>query len=233
MSPFLLVLATVPQLPPPQPMAGGDIVMTDLSFQNHIDIGIGQRIVVRLAVVPSVGDTWTCTWTNARVLAGVGDPTFVPTSPVSNATGQMVFVVRGRREGSTMLNFVRRRAGIPTPLETLQCLVCVDDGVGRQTVSIGPPMNHGRVNLDVGDVLQVVLPASGGKWSITRQPAGLSLLVPTTGNSQGYPSGDWSNQYFRFKTIGPWPGFLNLRFDPLSGGMSSQSFDVYVDIRGS
>lgn len=229
----LVLTAVLGQLPTPKPMAPGYVTMTDLSFQSHVEIGIGQRIVAKLAIVPSLGDTWTCTWSNGPVLAAVGDPVFEPTSPVSDATGKMVFVVRGRCEGSTMLTFVRRRSGIATPLETLQSLVCVSDGIGRQTVSIGMACNHGRVNLDVGDILQVVLPASGGKWSIVSQPAGLNLLIPTTGNTQGYPSGDWSNQYFRFRTIGAWSGFLNMRFDPLSAKLPSSTFDVYVNIRPS
>lgn len=227
----LVVTVLGTQLSPPQPLLTGNVVMTDLSFQNHVDIGIGDKITVKLALTPSTGDAWTCTWTNGRILAGVGEPQFVSNSQFNNAFGNMVFVVRGRREGSTMLNFIRRRGNMV--METLQCLVCVDDGQGQQTVNVGPQMNNGQVNIDSGDILQVVLPTSGGKWSIVSQPSGLSLLLPGTGNTNGYPSGDWSNQYYRFKPIGPWSGFLNLKFTPNSAQVQSSTFDVYVNIRSN
>lgn len=232
MTTVLILSALAGQLAPPQPMSNASgVVLTDLNFQNHVDIGLGDTITIKLAVTQAAGDNWTCTWTNGRVLAPVGQPQFVASSPNNNAFGQMVFVVRGRREGSTMLNVVRRRQG--AVVETLQSLVCVDDGRGQQTINVGWSMNNGQINVDSSDIVQVVLPTSGGKWSIVSQPAGLSLLLPGTGNTNGYPSGDWSNQYYRFKPVGPWSGFLNLKFTPNSSQVKTSTFDIYVNIRSN
>lgn len=170
--------------------AQGSVTISDIDNQSHVDVAPGTMVIVNLQTRPDQGDSWLADKSILTLFRSLGNPMYLLTP----GGGVTQYRLVARREGSVMAVFRRSRQG--QVVETFRCLLCVTDGRGTQTISIGPSANNSTIYLDGDEILQVVLPyaGDGGKWVITQWANGINLLPA----NMGYPSGDWGNQYFRF-----------------------------------